>query len=306
MKYNKRIAEIMGITTKESEKRVAAYEKELMRYYKESLDEVRYKLAMFFEKYGGKELTYYEANLYNRLHNLEQEIAEQLKVLAGRNKQVITKSIKDVYSDNYYSTGYAVESTIGRKMGFGVLSKKAVDGAVLNNYGYINWYDSNKELIQKLNKQVRESISQGIIQGKGYAHIAREAKTKFEKGFSGAKRIMWTESHRAMSAGRVDAFDQAENAAQKLNIETDRMWVATLDKRTRDTHADADGQLADKNGLFNVGGEKLRGPGLGVLPENNIHCRCTTILQFKELPQKFRQDGDYITYDEWKEKKRIN
>jgi hypothetical protein len=55
-----------------------------------------------------------------------------------------------------------------------------------------------------------------------------------------------------------------------------RTWVSSRDDKVRPDHVEADGQREDESGYFNVGGERLAGPGLGVIIENNINCRCET------------------------------
>lgn len=55
-----------------------------------------------------------------------------------------------------------------------------------------------------------------------------------------------------------------------------REWVAILDERTRDWHAEADGQRVAIGEPFNVGGEDLMEPGDPAgSPENIINCRCS-------------------------------
>lgn len=55
--------------------------------------------------------------------------------------------------------------------------------------------------------------------------------------------------------------------------EYDVAWLSQRDEKVRPAHILADGQIR-KNGYFSVGGELLPFPGGGVLPENNINCRC--------------------------------
>ena len=128
-----------------------------------------------------------------------------------------------------------------------------------------------------------------MIRGEGYAKIASQITDISGKSASDVLRIVRTEGHRAQSAGRLLAFEKSEAAAERLGIKTARVWVSTKDERTRDQHISADGREADKDGMFDVGGEKLAGPGLGSLPENNINCRCTTKLSVKKLPQSILQ-----------------
>lgn len=55
--------------------------------------------------------------------------------------------------------------------------------------------------------------------------------------------------------------------------EYDIVWLSQRDGRVRPSHVSADGQKR-QNGLFIVGGETLPFPGGGLIPENNVNCRC--------------------------------
>jgi hypothetical protein len=59
---------------------------------------------------------------------------------------------------------------------------------------------------------------------------------------------------------------------------TEKEWLATMDDRTRETHAMASGQVVGIDETFNVGGEDLRYPGdPRGSPGNTISCRCTVL-----------------------------
>ena len=69
-----------------------------------------------------------------------------------------------------------------------------------------------------------------------------------------------------------------------LGMKIARVWVSTKDGRTRDSHKAMDGQEADKDGFFHFpGGGQTAGPGLSGIAEEDIHCRCTVIMQIKKL-----------------------
>lgn len=87
-----------------------------------------------------------------------------------------------------------------------------------------------------------------------------------------------TETLAALNGGRYDGHVWTAN---RLGGAFERVWVATFDTRTRESHRKAEGQRAALDGAFAVGEppSMLRWPGdpLGP-PEETIQCRCTTIL----------------------------
>lgn len=85
-----------------------------------------------------------------------------------------------------------------------------------------------------------------------------------------ATRIARTETTGAYNAGSLNAYFE-EGAGAK-------MWIATWDDRTRETHAAAHGQCVPVGEQFTVGFSRLTFPGDPVgPPEEVINCRCTTI-----------------------------
>lgn len=85
-----------------------------------------------------------------------------------------------------------------------------------------------------------------------------------------------TETLGALNGGRTDG---QQTMARRLGGDFERVWVSTLDTRTRPTHVVADGQRAPLGGTFAVGAAQLRFPGDPLGPaEEVIQCRCTTVL----------------------------
>jgi hypothetical protein len=82
------------------------------------------------------------------------------------------------------------------------------------------------------------------------------------------RRILRTESNRAINYGNELAMDKFEYQVQKR-------WIAVHDDRTRTAHLAADGQTVDQQGAFSVGGEVMEFPGdPNASGENTINCRC--------------------------------
>ena len=108
----------------------------------------------------------------------------------------------------------------------------------------------------------------------------------------------------AENAGRLDSYKRAED----MGIEMEKMWVATLDRRTRHSHRVLDGEVQPTKEEFS-NGCMYPGDPEGA-PEEIYNCRCTMISQLKGFEKDIsdldlRHDshlGD-LTYDEWKEEK---
>ena len=86
-----------------------------------------------------------------------------------------------------------------------------------------------------------------------------------------AERFVRTEATNAANFGTMQGA-LTIFPAQEMKKE----WIASFDDRTRDTHAEADGQVVNFLDSFIVGGHQLSHPGqAGGEPAEVINCRCS-------------------------------
>ena len=158
------------------------------------------------------------------------------------------------------------------------------------------------------NKLVNLSVTQGIIQGETISEIARRiAQTTGERSYNSAVRSARTAFTGAQNAGRMEGLHQA----QELGIKVQKQWMATLDSRTRDAHADLDGQIQEVDDPFESELGEIMYPGdPDADPANVYNCRCTLIYVYPDYPSEMeRRDNETgesvgdMTYDEWEEMK---
>lgn len=93
-----------------------------------------------------------------------------------------------------------------------------------------------------------------------------------------------------LSANNMGSRDAARATSAVLGEDPDAVikeWVATLDNRTRETHADADGQqVIGLDAAFDVGGSSLEVPGdPSGDPAETINCRCVAIYIYPGDPE---------------------
>lgn len=92
-------------------------------------------------------------------------------------------------------------------------------------------------------------------------------------------------AYRATALARTDLIGLVNAASQSAASEAfagredvTKTWLATNDDRTRETHAEADGQEVPLNEYFDVGGAPLMYPGDPDGPDEEvINCRCTQV-----------------------------
>lgn len=282
----------------------------VLQAYKATLKETRASLAELYAKYGDN-VSYADALKYNRLTNLENEIKKIFQKAGIRFRSINKTAIEETFKNSYYRSGFAFEKTTSIDLGFTALTEKKIEAAILNPVDRITWIDRATAHGQTLTRQIKEKIAQGLIQGKGYSATARELKGSIERTTGQLIRVVQTETHRAQTMGELASFDQVNSAAKDLGFESMKVWRATLDGKTRDTHRELDGKEADEQGLFHSGGFTAEGPGLFGIPEEDINCRCYVAFEIKGLTPIIRRDNEsgeiirYKNYNEWAKGKGI-
>jgi len=118
-----------------------------------------------------------------------------------------------------------------------------------------------------------------------------------------------TETHRVQAEARQGSLEYA----QSKGLEMLKVWVSSLDERTRDSHRALDGQKVgiDKNFVSPTTGAIGLQPGMMNMVGDNINCRCRSIVEFKgyETEQAYRRARNvtgnkvipYKTFTDWHE-----
>lgn len=119
---------------------------------------------------------------------------------------------------------------------------------------------------------ITQALADGVAQGASIDDLASAVQGVFDQ----ASR------NRALTIARTEVISasngSASLAAAQLpdDVVGGQEWIATRDGRTRDDHADADGQVVAIGQPFDVAGEALAYPGdPGGSPDLTINCRCT-------------------------------
>lgn len=127
---------------------------------------------------------------------------------------------------------------------------------------------------------LRADLLRGIREGLSHTEIRNLMAQSLSVGSGGspsfwsdrAALIARTETTRVLNAGMQAAWS-ARNAV--LGETTYKQWMAALDGRTREAHAEADGQVVPLDADFYVGGESMAYPGdPRGSSANTANCRC--------------------------------
>jgi len=123
---------------------------------------------------------------------------------------------------------------------------------------------------------IRAATQQGWAEGLGQDAIGRLIMGQITQ--RGGEIARWranviarTETHTAAQAAGFEA-------EASLGLTLRKEWVAAADERTRDSHAEADGQIVGHADAYTVGGYSCQYPGDPSLPpEESVNCRCASV-----------------------------
>lgn len=294
----------------DAEKKLKSTEKAVLKIYQSSLKNIRAEIMALNEKI---EWTQWELQKYNRLNNLQKQIFEEVKNISDRVYKVLLKTNKDIVNNTYNRGRFGYDKEIGINITFSKLTAETINKIVEDVYPNV----SLKQLIQDRYKRhaakLQMTIGNMLVQGKSAQAMSTAIKDDLGISYNDAMRIVRTEGLRAESKSMLELTKDAQN----IGIEITKVWQATLDMKTRSTHANMDGQKADKKGLFilNSGknkGTKAEAPRLFGIAEEDIQCRCNYIEEIKDVPDKIKKRFDNetkelinnMTYNEWLEWKK--
>ena len=184
---------------------------------------------------------------------------------------------------------------------------------IVDNPEVMPYYPPEKALKRGIDlaygkKQISASVTSSILQGKSIPGIAKDLQTRMpDMNKASAIRTARTAVTGAQNAGRMDSYV----AAEKMGVKVRKEWLATLDGRTRHSHAMLDGQKVDVDKSFKVDGEEIMFPGDTSAPGYLVYnCRCTLIAAVDGIDTSngLRRDRYGIlpdmTFAQWQNSKR--
>ena len=253
-------------------------ESKIAGYYKEAIQENKNLLLEVYEKYATDGvLSIQDMQKYNRLISLNDELTSTMKNLYRQAGKDIQSSVTSSLKANYYETAKAFEEEL---LNLGV-DMKAVNFVKINTRKITEYIQApisgrtlkdtiNYNYLQSLDK-IKRDVTNGIIRGLSVDEVTKTLSESLNISFNNARRIVRTETLRQQSNGRLAAIDELENID---GVKVVKRWLAALDDRVRDSHAEMMNVKADIDGLFFPNGVPCEAPRLTGVAEEDINCRC--------------------------------
>lgn len=307
----------------ETDKELEKLEKKINRYYKQAVKEMKEKLKEQTKKYEKERMwwiqqikdgkkTQEEFETWLKVKAMEKDRVQSIVSTLSRDLSnsrslaysAINKHLPEVYAINANGTAYQLEYGIQMDMSFTLYDRQTVERLIKDNPKLLPKGDPPKNAKKWSEAKLRNELTQGILQGESNQNIAKRLERVFGMDENASIRNARTMTTSAECAGRFDSYKRAN----KMGLGLTKVWVATLDDRTRHEHRLLDGQRKEVDEPFEVDGYELMYPADPAgEPYLVYNCRCTTIAQVKGFEYDINEvrnvRGGYSSYEEWKHAK---
>jgi len=302
---SKRLAQEYKQAEKELKKKTNEYLKQFKKADKEKAKMVKDGLLSQSEYLDWrKNKILYSEKMKKQVESMSQYLANVDKQAAN----IINKALPDVYAMHHNWGAYQIEHGFGINAGFTLFDEKTIERMAAKNPRLLPKMNPTKAKEQKVQawsrRKINQAISQGILQGEAIDSIADRLTKVVGMEWNQAVRNARTAMTGAQNAGRLDSYEQAT----KLGINVQKQWMATLDERTRESHADLDGTSVPVDEPFvTENGNELMIPADPDCddPSEIYNCRCTMVADLIDYPDEgFERyvNGESVgdmTYNEW-------
>ena len=210
----------------------------------------------------------------------------------------------NVFSENANYEAFQIEKDFKGAYSFDIYDESTVNKLVTEKPELLPKRKVNGRKDKAWNQGIISNcVSQGIIQGESIDKIAKRiAHDTASHDMSAMVRYARTAMTSAQNSGRMDTMRRAKD----MGINVQKEWMATMDRRTRDSHRKLDGQVRDLDKPFDGELSKIMYPGDPEADPGEVYnCRCTLVYKYpdyQEFDTDWRQnktiDGD--SYLEWK------
>ncbi|WP_053037798.1 phage minor head protein [Staphylococcus haemolyticus] len=286
-------------------------EDEIEILFSRRLKQIKQEIEDMFSKYQSDDVyvTWTEFNKYNRLNKELNRIAQMLTQDYREIAKIIKQSQQNAYIEKFMMSLFLYEMASQTPMQFDVPTQEIIQKAIEQPIELIQLIPTLDRHRSNVLKKIRLEITRGIINGKGYTHIAKALRDDLGMSKAQAQRVARTEAGRAMSQAGLDSAKVARDNGLSIH----KRWLATKDTRTRHSHRHLDGQSLRLHEVFRSSGCTAQAPKLfkgAASAKENINCRCKLLyyIDEDELPTVMRTKEDgvipFTTYREWEKEKR--
>ena len=211
---------------------------------------------------------------------------------------IINDYIPQMYAINGNWAVYEVEHALKINTSFELINEMAIERLIKQKPDLLPRVSLNVAADERWNKQnMTSAVMQSILQGESIPQLAKRIASISDINEKSSIKIARTITTSAQNGARQDMFKRNES----FGIKGKKLWLSTLDFRTRDSHRELDGTSIDIHGKFSNGLEFPGDPSGEPSEVYNCRCKITEIFEDQDF-SKFERNsklGD-MSYEEWK------
>lgn len=291
----------MDIGQKLTEQELARLEKRIFAVYQEAYNGLDATIREYFSKFSERdkdmkeqldagEITEEHYRQWRiaqigrgkRFEALRDQVAERMTNANATAVAYVNDATPGIYSLNRNFAAYTIEQVAG-DVGFDIWDEQTVKRLIAEQPELMPYYPEKRALNRGIDlaygkKQITASVTSSILQGRSIKGMADDLQSRITTmNRDSAIRTARTAVTGAQNAGRLDSY----YAAEKMGIKCRKQWMATLDGRTRHSHAMLDGEIVNNDKKFSNG---CRFPGDPNGPPSEIYnCRCTLVSEIEGI-----------------------
>lgn len=307
---------------------LAALERQIASVYEQAAKELQPEIDGYFSQFaqrdaqqkalleageiteeGYKQWRLAQIGRGRRLEALRDQVAERVTRANETAAAYVNDATPGIYTLNRNYAAYTIEQAAG-EVGFTLWDEQTVKRLSAEQPELMPYYPPERAVRRGIDlvygkQQVTAGITSSILQGRSVRHMADDLQRRITAmSRDSAIRTARTAVTGAQNAGRMDGY----TAAEKMGIRLKKEWLATLDGRTRHSHAALDGERRDNGQPFS-NGCMFPGDPSGA-PKEVYNCRCTLIADVEgvDASDALRRDRDGLlpdmTFAQWEAGKR--
>ena len=263
-------------------------ESELEIIFSRALDDVLKELLALYNRHHNRNISpsYTSLNRYNRVHSMLKRITETM----NEEYQEVTRAIhlmsENVYMETFLKTHYLLQVYQQEYYGFTIPTTEVLLAAIANPIELLTLPKVMEVHRNQIVRDLQLIIEQGLRHGRGYSDIAYEIERQLGFSKNKARTVARTEAGRVRAVASELVYMEAGEKFKNARVE--KIWLATLDHRTRLSHRRLDGKSTNSEGYFIYGKNRTKAPHLWEGPDAaklSINCRCGVISKVNgQLP----------------------
>lgn len=254
-----------------------------------------------------------------RWRDLRQNISEEIYNSRKSATDMINDERKAVFQDNVNYAQYTIDKDHSFGISFTLYDNATVTRLIKEDPDLVpdvKYPDPQIDYAWS-KKQITSAITQGILQGESIPELAKRVGKKLQ---SSNEKSMVRCARTAMTGAQNSGRIQAMHNAQGMGIDVEKLWIATLDDKTRDSHRYLDGQLAKVDEPFHsLLGDIMFPADPNASPANVWNCRCSLGWNYPKYSNQYdtraarevdwEEGGQteqipYMSYKEWEKWKK--